>query len=149
MGSKGWFVAAAALVAAQPAAAAELYDGHRVEQRSGAFAGATLRVRLDGGGERSSPARLGFGVSRVLLRSDSPARIDRIQTPGLELTLAGSRPSLLIGGESQEAVRRRLGMNGSTTTLLIVGGVAIAAAAVFILASDGDDDGPCPIQAPC
>jgi len=148
MGSKGWCVAAAALAAAQPVAAAGLYDGHRIDQRSGAFAGATLRVSLDRTRERISPARLGFGVSRIHLRSDSPARTDRIQTPGVELTLAASRPRLLIGGERPDAVQRRLGMSSTATTLLVVGGLAVAAIAIVQL-TDGNDDGPCPIQGPC
>ncbi|HEX8263464.1 MAG TPA: hypothetical protein VF547_11375, partial [Allosphingosinicella sp.] len=115
MGTKTWCAAAAALIAAAPLEAAELLDGNRVEQRSGAFAGATLRIGLDGTRERPSTPRLGFGVSRVQLRSSSAARIDRVQTPGLELALAAGRPRLLVGGESAEAARTRLGMSSTTT----------------------------------
>jgi hypothetical protein len=149
MGRKTWFVASAALVAAQPLAAAELFDGNRIEQRNGAFVGATLTLRLDGSRDRPAPAQLGFGVSRVQLRSASPARVDRIQTPGLELALADGRPRLLIGGESAETTRQRLGMSSTTTTLLVLGGIAIAAFAVVELTGDDDDDQSCPIAPPC
>lgn len=146
---KGCAAVAVALVAAQPAAAADLYDGHRVEQRSGAFAGATLRVRLDRSRERTSPARLALGISRIQLRSASPARIDRTQMPGVELALARGAPRLLIGGETPEAAQRRLGMSGTATSLLVVAGLAVAVFAIVELSGDDDDDGPCPIQAPC
>ena len=150
MGTKTWCVAAVALVAAQPLAAAELVEGNRIEQRSGAFAGATFTLRLGGKSERSSPARLGFGVSRVQLRSASVARVDRIQTPGLELALAGGKPRLMIGGESARAAKTRLGMSSTTTTLLVAAGVAVALFGIMELTGDDDDeDGPCPINAPC
>lgn len=149
MGRKTWCAAAAALVAAQPLAAAELVDGNRIEQRSGAFAGATFTLPLGGGSERSSRARLGFGVSRVQLRSASVARVDRIQTPGLELALAGGKPRLMIGGGSARAAQTKLGMSGSTTTLLVVAGIAVAVFGIIQLTGDDDDDGPCPINTPC
>jgi hypothetical protein len=149
MGGKTWCLASAALVAAQPLAAAELVDGNRIEQRSGAFAGATLTLGLDGSRERPAPARLGFGVSRIQLRSASAARVDRIQTPGLELALAGGKPQLMIAGQSAKAAQTRLGMSSTTTTLLIVGGIAVAVLGIMELTGDDDDDDSCPIAPPC
>ena len=144
--------AAAALIAAQPLAAADLFDGNRVQPRSGAFAGATLTIGLDGSRERPSPPRLRLGVSRVQLRGASPARVDRIQTPGVELTLAAGEPRLLIGGEPPASAQKRLGMSRTTTTLLVLGGLALGAFAILELTGGGDNDeneGPCPIAPPC
>lgn len=151
MAMKMFCAAAAALIAAQPVAGAELVDGNRIEQRNGAFAGATFTVRLGGGSEGSSPARLGLGISRVQLRSASAAaRVDRIHTPGLELALAGGKPRLMIGGEGARAAQTRLGMRDSTTTLLVVGGITVAVLGIVLLATGSDPDTkPCPINSPC
>lgn len=151
MGKWMWSVAAAALVAPQPVAAADLLDTSRAEHRVGAFAGATLTLGLDGSRERPAPARLGLGISRIRLSSAWPGRVDRTQSPGLELALAGGGPKLTIAGQEADAAQRRLGMNSTTTTLLILGGLAVAAFAIVELTGDddGDDDGPCPIAPPC
>lgn len=149
MGARTWCAVAAALFAVQPLAAAELYDENRVERRSGAFAGATLTMSLDGGRERRAPARLGVGISRIEYRSASRARIDRSLTPGLELGFHRTGPRLLIGGSSLKETQARLGMSRTTTALLVLGGVAVAVVGIMALSGDDNDAGPCPIAAPC
>lgn len=147
MGGKAWWAALAA-VAAQPAAAAELFVENRVEQRSGAFAGATLTLGLDGSRHRPARARLGLGIGRIDY-SASRSRVDRSLTPGVGLALDGGRPHLLVGGSSLKEARTRLGLSDTTTTLLVLGGVAVAVVGVMALSDDDNDAGPCPIAAPC
>lgn len=150
MGGKAWCAAIAAMVTAQPLAAAELYFENRVEQRSGAFAGATLTLSLDGSRQRPARTRLGLGIGRIDYSGAPGARIDRKLTPGAGLTIVGSRPQFLVGGSSLKDAQTRLGLSRTTTTLLVLGGVAIAVFGIMELSGgDDDDDGPCPIAPPC
>ena len=141
--------AAAAALAVQPAVAADLETAAAVGERRGSFAGATLRVPLDGGASRAARPRLAIGFSRVYERVDSTGRIERSVTPGLELGLDSGRPMLLVAGRNPATARQRLGIGGTTTTLLVVAGLAVAAFAIAELTDDEGEDGPCPIQGPC
>ena len=139
MGVKTLFLAAAAAVAAQPAFAADLAGGRDIGHRSSAFAGATLRIGLDGHRAETSRPRLAFGVSRVYERVDSSARIARFEAPALELALGRSgRPQLLIGGQTASEARHRLGFAAAPAVLAVagIGAVALVASA----ASDDDDE---------
>lgn len=122
MGGKAWCAAMAAMVAAQPLAAAELYSDNRTAQRSGAFAGATLTMSLDGSRQRPARTRVGLGISRIHYSSLSTDRLDRRLSPGVGFALEGGRAQFQIGGSSLQETRARLGMSSTTTTLLVLGG---------------------------
>ena len=140
------FCAAAIATAFVPAAASagDPWEAG-LEQRRGAFAGATLRLLVGPRGAPAPEARLGIGLIRE--RRDRAGFVVERDSIGLPLAagLAGGRPELFVGGERLSRLERRLAANGDTTTVLVVGGVALGAAALLLLLADGeDDDGPCP-----
>jgi hypothetical protein len=126
--------AAVALASAQPALAAGLHDDSQTGRRSGAFAGATFRVGLDGRRSEEARPRLAFSISRIDERLGASGRVERFTSPGLELTFTGARPQFLVGGMSFSESRQRLGV-APGIAVLAVAGVAAAAAAMSSMGS--------------
>jgi hypothetical protein len=137
-------VAGQLLTAAQPAFAAELVDSHG--QQIGAFAGARLRVPLNGNA-RQRQIRAGFTLAPTMrtLAADGHSRLRFGE--GLELGITGRQPvRLLLAGQDV----RRLGAaqdnddrrGGPSTLGWIAIGVGVAAVivigAVALCASDHD-----------
>lgn len=143
---------AATVIATQPCLAADDFrEASRLERRSGAFAGATLRV-LMGDSPRTAPAaHFGLGVSQFHEWTGSTGAAKRVQTPGVEVRLSSTgKPVLMVGGQNTASMKQRLGLASSTgTILLVVGGIAAAALAVTLLSGSGDPcadeifEGPC------
>jgi len=134
----------AATLAAQPCLAAPDYGATgQMERRSGAFAGAVFKVPLGGAVTRKPSARLQLGMSHVYQDRHSSAPPTRLHSSVLEFGLTDNgKPLWLVGGQSTEGLKQRLGISGSTkTVLLIVGGVAAAALAVVLLTEEQE----CPI----
>jgi hypothetical protein len=132
---------AAAVLAAQPALAADDFRHleARPEHRSAAFAGARLRVPL-GGDERSREApsaRFQLGVDHVYedRRSAAPARAYR--TSGLELGFARG-PNLFVAGAPAHTARQRLGI--STGGAIAIGAAVTLVALVAVAAAAGPPD---------
>lgn len=139
-------IASAAMLIAQPCAAApDLSDSRSAERQTGAFAGALLKLDL-GSKARSVPtARLQLGMTQRYQSFGArvPSRSSTVSAFELGLAASG-RPMLLLGGRDTAALKRRLGVNGSTeTTLLIAGGVALALVAVLLITSNGSNAEPC------
>ena len=123
-------------LAAQPCAAADdVRDPYGLAQRTGAFAGATLKLGLNES-RRGSEVQLGLGISQTLQRPGSAALV---QIPGLELSFASGKPSFLIAGQSAASIQRRHGLAGAPV-LLAVGG--LAGAALLVGAASGSDRDP-------
>ena len=126
-------IAAAAMIAAQPCAAADDFRERRApETRSGGFAGISLRMPLDEGRSRRPTARL--QLTTVTSSRDSAGAVTTRFARGVEFGAdRRGRAALSIGGQDVRQAEERLGVGGSTgTTLLIVGGVVLV---VFVLAS--------------
>ncbi len=127
------------MLGAQPCLAADDMRGFgNMERRSGAFAGASVRMPL-GSREAAKPsARLQLGMRHV--QQDSAGRLPvRAQQIGLlELGGAtGGKPALFVGGQDVAEVEKRRGLVGTTGTLLLLAGVALGAyAAVTLLDND-------------
>ena len=133
--------AAVALSSAQPALAAGFHDESQTGRRSGAFAGATFQIGLDGRRADEARPRLAFGISRIDERLGMSARVERFTSPGLELTFSGGTRQFLVGGMSLRESRQRLGV-GPGVAVLAVAGVAAAAVAAssFGSTSRADDE---------
>ena len=130
--------AAAAALVAQPAAGAELAGERELGHRSSAFAGATLRIALDRHQPQAQRPRFALGVSRVDERVDSAARVARLETPALELTLGqNGQPQLLIGGRTANETRQRLGFAAAPAVLAVAG---LAAVGLVMSSGSGSDD---------
>jgi hypothetical protein len=147
---QGWklataLAATAATIAAPASAAAGPLDVHEpAEQQRAAFAGAVLRLGLDGRGMPAPSARLGIGFTRYD-RSSGGAWIGRSGAAlPLEAGLSGGRPELFVAGQRLAQIERRLDAAGSNTAALLVIGALAAGGAALVLLSDGDDDNPCP-----
>lgn len=120
-------IAAAAMLAAQPAAAADDFRERRgAETRTGAFAGFSLRVPMGEGRTERPRARLQL-TTTASVREAGGATTTRY-APGIELGSSRRHGvALSIGGTDVRQVDQRLGLSGSrTTTILIVGGVVLA-----------------------
>jgi hypothetical protein len=144
-------VVAATILATQPCLAADDFrDASRMERRSGAFAGATLKVMMANSPRKAPAAHFGLGVSQFHEWTGSAGAAKRMQTPGVELRLSSTgKPLLMVGGQNSASMKQRLGLASSTgTILLVVGGIAAAVLAVSLL-SDDDDDRSCPFAPPC
>ena len=139
-------IASAAMLVAQPCIAApDFGDPRYADRQIGAFAGAQLKLAL-GGKERAVPtARLQLGMTQRYQGPGATAPSRSFDVSALELGLATTgKPMLLVGGQDTSALKRRLGVNGSTnTTLLIAGGVALAVVAVLLITADGSNAEPC------
>jgi hypothetical protein len=136
-------IAAAAMLAAQPALAAEDFRDRRApETRSGAFAGFSLRLPLDEGRSRRPSAR--FQLTTTTSARDSSGAVTTRFAPGVELGADRSgRAALSIGGRDVRQMEERLGIGGSTTTaLVIVGGVVLVVVVLAAIASAMPTAGP-------
>lgn len=124
--------------------AATAASAFQPEQHRAAFAGATLRLTLDGRGRSAPQARLGIGFTQY--GRDGSGMLVARGAPRLPLEagIATGRLQLFVGGEPASRIERRLSANGRTTALFVVGGLAVGALAIVLLASGDDDDGPCP-----
>lgn len=137
-------VAGQLLTAAQPALAAELVDSHG--QQIGAFAGARLRVPLDGN-VRQRRIRAGLTLAPTLRTLAADGQSQLRFGEGLELGITGREPvRLLLAGQDV----RRLGAaeddndrHGGPSTLgwIAIGvgaALAIVVGAAVLCASDHD-----------
>ena len=133
--------ALAASLLAAPAAASDFDARQLAGERSGSFAGATLRVPLGGGRDlEARRPRLAIGLSQIDERVDTSGRIDRRISPALELDFARGRPTLLVAGEPPTNARDQRQRLAPGATLLVIAGVA---AVVFVLSEfvlDDDDE---------
>jgi hypothetical protein len=132
------FVAAQIGLVAQPAFAADLGDqGGAGTQRRGAFAGARLRVPLDGA--RAGKAQAGLTVAPIVQGRKADGSIRTRFGEGLELRLSGTaRPQLAFGGRSlAQLTQGRAGPDGRKTGISTIGwvaiGVGVAAVTVYAL----------------
>jgi hypothetical protein len=138
-------MAAAAMLAAQPVAAADLRSFDSDQRRGAAFGG--LKVSLPLGTHRPAKptARLQLTYSQQL-RDSRTGDVRAFSPPGLEFgASAKGKPMLFVGGQNAAAVERRLGVRGSTgKTILIVGGVLIVLVIVgAVLSAPADLLDPC------
>jgi hypothetical protein len=131
-------VAAQIGLAAQPAFAAELADERgAVSQRQGAFAGARLRIPLDG--PRARKAQAGLTLAPMLQGRGADGSIRTRFGEGFELRLSGgAQPQLAIGGRSLTQLKEgRTGPDGRKQGISTIGwvaiGVGVAAVVVFAL----------------
>lgn len=135
----GALVAAQVSAVAQPAFAADLAEeGGPVAQRQGAFAGARLRVPLDGTGSRQTQA--GLTVAPVLHGRQANGSVRTRFGEGVELRLSGAtaKPELAVGGRSlAQLTAGRAGPEGPKAGISTIGwvaiGIGVAAALVFAL----------------
>ena len=131
-------VAAQIATAAQPAMAAELIEERgATAQRQGAFAGARLRIPLDGGKARK--ARAGLTLAPMVQGRQADGSLRTRFGEGLELRLAGeAKPRLALGGRSlAQLTEGRTGPDGRKTGISTIGwvaiGVGVAVVVVFAL----------------
>ena len=131
-------VAAQLSLGAQPAFAAELVDERgAVAQRQGAFAGARLRVPLDGA--RAHKAQAGLTIAPMVQGRQADGSLRTRFGEGLELRLAGeAKPQLAFGGRSfAQLTEGRTGPDGRKHGISTIGwvaiGVGVAALVVFAL----------------
>jgi hypothetical protein len=131
-------VAAQLSFAAQPAFAADLGDERgAVATRQGAFAGARLRVPLDGTNARKARASLAVAPIVQGRRADGSMRTRFGE--GMELRLSGeTRPQLALAGRPLSQIAEgRSGPDGRKAGISTIGwvaiGVGVAAITVFAL----------------
>lgn len=134
----GALVSAQILLAAQPALAADLGDERgAVAARQGAFAGARIRVPLDGAGTRKTRASL--AVAPIVQGRAADGRIVTRFGEGMELRLTGAaKPQLALAGRPLSQIAQgRTGPDGRKAGISTLGwvaiGVGVAAIAVFAL----------------
>jgi hypothetical protein len=148
----GTFVAAQLSIAVQPAFAAELGDERgAIASRQGAFAGARLRIPLDG--TQARKAQAGLTIAPVTQGRQADGRVTTRFGEGMELRLSGAaKPELAFGGRSlAQLTQGRTGPDGRKLGLSTIGwvaiGVGVAAVTLFVLfesCKDGEicgDDG--------
>ncbi len=132
------------MLGAQPCLAADDMPGlGQLERRSGAFAGANLKMPLGARKAANPTARLQLGMRHV--QRDSAGRLPtRTQQIGLlELGGAGSgKPALFVGGRNVAKVEKRMGLVGTTGILLLAAGAALGAYAAITLLDDDNDTQP-------
>jgi hypothetical protein len=118
---------AAQLVAAQPAFAADLGDGGgaATAQRQGAFAGARIRIALDG--SRARKAKAGLTIAPIVQGRRADGSIRTRFGEGMELRMAGGdKAQLAFGGRPlAELAEGRTGPDGRKAGLSTIGWVAI------------------------
>ena len=134
----GALVGAQILVSAQPALAAELGDERgSVAARQGAFAGARLRIPLDGSSARK--ARAALTVAPIVQGRSVDGRVRTRFGEGMELRLTGeSKPQLAFAGRPLSQIAQgRTGPDGRKAGISTIGwvaiGVGVAALTVFVL----------------
>jgi hypothetical protein len=126
--------AAQIATAAQPAMAAELVgENGTVAARQGAFAGARLRIPLDGAGARKAQAGLTLAPQISGRQADGSLRTRFGE--GLELRLAGeSKPQLALGGRSfAQLTAGRTGPDDRKMGISTIGWVAIGVGVTAIV----------------
>ncbi len=124
-------------IVAQPALAADLGDQRNSgAQRQGAFAGARLRVPLNGTG--AGKVRAGLTVAPILQGRGADGSIRTRFGEGVELRFSGAtKPELAFGGRSlAQLTEGRTGPDGRKLGISTIGWVAIGVgvAAVTVLA---------------
>ena len=145
-------LAAQLAIAAQPALAADLGDQRSAGiQRQGAFAGARLRIPLNG--TNAGKAQAGLTVAPILQGRQADGSIRTRFGEGLELRLSGTaKPQLAFGGRTlAQLTQGRAGPTGRKAGISTIGwvaiGVGVAVVTVFAigqLCADGEicgDDG--------
>src|SRR5688572_14790568 len=118
--------AAQIMLAAQPAMAAELIDeSGATSQRHGAFAGARLRIKLDG--TQARKAQPGLTIAPVLQGRQADGSVRTRFGEGMELRLSGDvRPQLAFGGRPlAQLAQGRTGPEGRKAGMSTIGWVAI------------------------
>ncbi len=132
-------IAAQLSLTAQPAFAADLGDekGMNVASRHGAFAGARLRVPLDGAS--GSKTRASLAVAPIVQGRRADGSIRTRFGEGMELRLSGeAKPQLALAGRPlSQIVEGRSGPDGRKAGISTIGwvaiGVGVAALTVFVL----------------
>jgi hypothetical protein len=129
--------AAQIAAAAQPAMAADLGDRGTVAQRQGAFAGARLRIPLNG--SRAGKAQAGLTLAPILQGLQADGSVRTRFGEGLELRLSGTtRPQLAFGGRSlAQLAQGRGGPDGRKLGVSTIGWIAIGVgvAAIVVVAA--------------
>jgi hypothetical protein len=130
--------AAQIAAAAQPAMAADLGDSNGpVAARQGAFAGARIRIALDG--SRARKPRAGLTVAPILQGRQADGSIRTRFGEGMELRLAGEvKPRLAFGGRTLVELRQgRGGPDGRRLGVSTIGWIAIGVgvAAIVLVAA--------------
>ena len=125
-------------VTAQPAMAAELGgEAHAVAARQGAFAGARVRIALDGSGARKTEA--GLGIAPIVQGRQADGSMSTRFGEGMELRLTGAaKPQLALGGRPlAQLTGGRTGPDGRKMGVSTLGWVAIGVgvAAVIVVAA--------------
>ena len=131
-------VAAQLGLTAQPVFAADLGDERgTVSARQGAFAGARLRIPLDG--TKARKAQAGLTVAPIVQGRRADGSIRTRFGEGMELRLSGeAKPQLALGGRPlSQIVEGRSGPDGRKAGISTIGwvaiGVGVAALTVFVL----------------
>jgi hypothetical protein len=131
-------IAAQLSLAAQPAFAADLGDDKgTVATRQGAFAGARLRLPLDG--PRARKVQAGLTVAPIMRGRGGDGSVRTRFGEGMELRLAGeAKPQLAFGGRSLAQLKEgAAGPDGRKHGISTIGwvaiGVGVAAVIVFAL----------------
>ena len=125
----------AAQMMAQPAMAAELGDDRgAVAARQGAFAGARVRIALDGTKARKTQA--GLTLAPMIQGRAGDGSLRTRFGEGLELRLAGdsARPELAFGGRSLAQLKEgRTGPDGRKLGVSTLGWVAIGVGTALLI----------------
>ena len=131
-------LAAGQIAAAQPALAAGFgEEPGAVSNRQGAFAGARVRIPLDG--SKTRKAQAGLTIAPMLQGRGADGSIRTRFGEGFELRLSGgAQPQLAIGGRSLTQLKEgRTGPDGRKQGISTIGwvaiGVGVAAVVVFAL----------------
>ena len=135
--------AAASSIAFHPCLAADDFRASAfTEQRTAAFAGASLRIPL-GAREAARPS-LRLQLTPAYYSRDPATSAIRSRRPeGLEIGASGGRPALFVAGQPASGLERRMNAGGSTgTTLLIVGGVVVVAVLLVAVAASNVPPSP-------
>ena len=126
-------------VTGQPSLAGDYRGAVEKEgRRGGIFAGATLRLALNGGQSAKPIARL--KLSPTSSASTNSGAITPPAGSGIEFGVSrAGKPDLFFAGQSIANLKRQLNVRGDATPL-VIGGIALAALAVFLITAEDDDD---------
>jgi hypothetical protein len=134
---------AAAVMAATPCLSAELPGNQDAgARRSGAVAGAYLKVPLDG--PRAEKPRAGLRLSMVHDYRSANAQTARvIEADTFDLRLTGRKPALFIAGQpvgGKDSKRSNLGPIGSTVTLVVLVAAAVGGYYIYRAIDDSGEE---------